>query len=217
MKTLIHPSFQGPILPAMQNLFLQWAIPNERNRFMGSIMGGSFGVLVSVPLCWVLIEYMGWPSVFHATSLLAFVAAFLWWCFVSDTLEEHPSIKEEEKNVIREALGSDARRSREPLPLKVVLKSPAFWSLLLLHFGFCWGDYFFSLETKNFFNEGLGFNSRDSGLLTLIPFLGMVVFTFLVGSLVDQIKIKGGDATRIVKYLSVLCKYRKKWSRGLVD
>lgn len=95
---------QAPLYPAMHKLFDQWAPPDELGKFNGSLMGSSFGTIISWTISGVLIENFGWPYSFYgaATLTLAFCAG--WWLVVYNSPAEHPRIATEEREYIEMSL-----------------------------------------------------------------------------------------------------------------
>ena len=195
--------------PALMNLFAHWAPPAEKGKFMSALMGGSFGIMCTFPLCSLIMESFGWTWAFYATGLMTALAAILWLYIVTDTPRKHPRMSDKEKDYIEESFKGTVTTKKAalaPFPLKGVLKSPPFWSLVFLHFGCDWGDFFFSAETPTFINEVLGFNLHESGFLSALPYLAMVSFTILFGPALDVVVKSGRSISAIRKILCIFCK-----------
>uniref|UniRef100_A0AAZ3S727 Vesicular glutamate transporter 1 n=1 Tax=Oncorhynchus tshawytscha TaxID=74940 RepID=A0AAZ3S727_ONCTS len=57
---------EGVSYPACHGIWAKWAPPLERSRLATTAFCGSYaGAVVAMPLAGVLVQYVGWPSVFY--------------------------------------------------------------------------------------------------------------------------------------------------------
>lgn len=96
----------GPIYPALHSIISRWAPPDEKGKFIASLMGGTFGTVITWPLVGILIEQAGWSYAFYVPAVLTIVMTLIWYCVVYDTPEVHPWITKEEKDYIDQTLGT---------------------------------------------------------------------------------------------------------------
>lgn len=95
----------GPLYPALHFLISRWAPPGEKGKFIATLMGGTFGTVVTWSLVGVLIEQAGWSFAFYVPALITLLFTISWYAFVYDTPKDHPRILESEKMYIEKSLG----------------------------------------------------------------------------------------------------------------
>ncbi|PNI29286.1 SLC17A7 isoform 4, partial [Pan troglodytes] len=88
----------------------KWAPPLERSRLATTAFCGSYaGAVVAMPLAGVLVQYSGWSSVFYVYGSFG-IFWYLFWLLVSyESPALHPSISEEERKYIEDAIGEGAK------------------------------------------------------------------------------------------------------------
>ena len=91
----------GVTFPACHALVAQWAPPNERARFVWSLLGGTFGTIFTYPMVAGIAESMNWENGWYIPSLLMMVWIVVWAIVAYDSPKEHPGITEEEKEYIQ--------------------------------------------------------------------------------------------------------------------
>jgi len=67
----------GMIFPACHAMVARWAPPNERSRFVWSLLGGTFGTIITYPMVAAIADHINWESGWYIPSLLM----FLWVLF----------------------------------------------------------------------------------------------------------------------------------------
>lgn len=90
----------GVIFPACHTMVAHWAPPHERARFIWSLLGGTFGTILTYPMIAGIAESTNWESGWYIPSILMLVWTVVWAVLAYDSPEEHPAISEEEKNYI---------------------------------------------------------------------------------------------------------------------
>ncbi len=66
--------------------------------------GVSFGTVVALPLSGLLVDALGWQSVFYVTGGVGLVWFVGWMFLCYDSPETHPRISEDERSMIVAAL-----------------------------------------------------------------------------------------------------------------
>ena len=64
------------------------------------ILGSQIGTVVGLPLTGLLIDTLGWESVFYVQGCIPFVWAIFWSFLVYESPEVHPRISEKEREYI---------------------------------------------------------------------------------------------------------------------
>ncbi|XP_021563777.1 vesicular glutamate transporter 1, partial [Carlito syrichta] len=101
---------EGVTYPACHGIWSKWAPPLERSRLATTAFCGSYaGAVVAMPLAGVLVQYSGWSSVFYVYGSFG-IFWYLFWLLVSyESPALHPSISEEERKYIEDAIGESAK------------------------------------------------------------------------------------------------------------
>lgn len=177
---------------------------------MSALLGGTLGTVITWPLTGLIIEKFGWRFGFYSSSAFAFVISLLWLYHVADSPADHPRIQKREKDLIEKSIGSTitsgGKKSSWP-PMTEMLMSPAFYALLVLHFGSTWGLFFLITAAPKFMSEVLKFNLTEAGVLSSLPYLFRLIFGFVFGSIGDRIRHKNVlSVTTIRKMFCVFCK-----------
>lgn len=115
-------------------LLAKWIPPKERSR-TGAVVyaGAQFGTIISMPISGLLAEH-SWPLIFYVFGLMGVVwsLAFLWTVYEDPSC--CPKIKEEEKNMINEALWGNGTADKSPaIPWKSIATSMPFYAILFAH------------------------------------------------------------------------------------
>jgi MFS transporter, ACS family, solute carrier family 17 (sodium-dependent inorganic phosphate cotransporter), other len=183
----------------------------EKGKFVSALLGGTLGTVVTFPLTGYIIEKFGWRYGFYGAAAFALFISLLWLYFVADSPANHPRITKKEKDIIEKSIGStvssDSKKSSWP-PMKQMLLSPEFYSLLVLHFGSVWGLFFLVTAAPKFMSEVLKFKLTEAGILSSLPYLLRLIFGFVFGSIGDRIRHKNVlSVTTIRKSFCVFCKW----------
>lgn len=101
----------------------RWAPPQEKGKFVGALLGGNLGTVITWPLLGAVIENLGWTWSFFINGGIVLIWCIFWIFLVSDSPEVHPRISEEEKLFISKSLGSTLK------PTKVEINRPFFSEL----------------------------------------------------------------------------------------
>lgn len=178
----------GVLYPANHYLIARWAPGNEKGKFISTLMGGTFGTVITWPLSGLIVEALGWIWAFYITALISAAVVVLWFLCVTDTPAEHKYIKQKEVEYIKANLGNVSGNSKKWPPFKSVLTSMPFWALLVLHYGSTWGLHFSLTATPKFLSEVLGFNLTKAGFLSSAPHLARILLGFVFGTLGDVVR-----------------------------
>lgn len=90
----------GVTFPACHTLVAKWAPPDEKARFVWSLLGGTFGTILTYPMVAGIAEKMHWENGWYIPSLLMLLWIFFWTLLIYDSPGEHPGISDEEKEYI---------------------------------------------------------------------------------------------------------------------
>ncbi|XP_062860818.1 vesicular glutamate transporter 3 isoform X2 [Trichomycterus rosablanca] len=100
---------EGVTYPACHGMWSKWAPPLERSRLATTSFCGSYaGAVIAMPLAGVLVQYVGWSSVFYIYGVFGIIWYIFWLLLAYDSPAVHPTISEEEKIYIETSIGEGA-------------------------------------------------------------------------------------------------------------
>ncbi|XP_005374589.1 PREDICTED: vesicular glutamate transporter 3 isoform X2 [Chinchilla lanigera] len=100
---------EGVTYPACHGMWSKWAPPLERSRLATTSFCGSYaGAVVAMPLAGVLVQYIGWASVFYIYGMFGIIWYMFWLLQAYECPAAHPTISNEEKTYIETSIGEGA-------------------------------------------------------------------------------------------------------------
>ncbi|XP_017779299.1 PREDICTED: sialin-like [Nicrophorus vespilloides] len=204
VNRMLLGALAGVVFPALQCLIARWVPPVEKGIFIGCLLGGTFGTVITWPLLSEVIMRMGWTWAFYVSGLLPGLWCIFWYLTVSNYPDQHRCIDEREKNYIQEAVSSNIAKKKAIPPYKAMFMSFPFWALVFLQFGNLWGLYLLLTIGPKFISEILGFDIRKSGFLSALPHLTRLVSGFIFGAIGDYIRKRGKLSVTFVRKFFVL-------------
>lgn len=191
---------EGVAMPAMNNLLSRWIPVSERSRSLALVYSGMYlGSVTGLAVSPVLIQKLGWPSVFYSFGSLGSIWFALWLSKAYSSPKDDPSLSLEEKKLI---LGGNV--SKEPvssIPWMKILSKPPVWALIVSHFCHNWGTFILLTWMPTYYNQVLNFNLTESGLLCVLPWLTMAVFANIGGWVADTLISRGFSITSVRKIM----------------
>ncbi|MEJ1277122.1 solute carrier family 17 (sodium-dependent inorganic phosphate cotransporter) member 8 [Cricetulus griseus] len=100
---------EGVTYPACHGMWSKWAPPLERSRLATTSFCGSYaGAVVAMPLAGVLVQYIGWASVFYIYGMFGIIWYIFWLLQAYECPAAHPTISNAEKTYIETSIGEGA-------------------------------------------------------------------------------------------------------------
>ncbi|XP_006888581.1 PREDICTED: vesicular glutamate transporter 3 [Elephantulus edwardii] len=97
---------EGVTYPACHGMWSKWAPPLERSRLATTSFCGSYaGAVVAMPLAGVLVQYIGWSSVFYIYGMFGIIWYMFWLLQAYECPAAHPTISNEERTYIETSIG----------------------------------------------------------------------------------------------------------------
>lgn len=183
----------GVVYPAMNVMVARWIPPLERPRFMSfTYMSNSLGTILTLPLCAVIADTMGWPAVFYITGGASLVWVAAWFLLMHDNPEDHPRISPEEKKYILEAIRAEQSQAKPTqTPWCAILSSLPLWAITVAHTGCMFGFNLLLTQLPSYMDSILGFSITSTGLLSSLPFLSQFLVGIASGILGDWLVSSG--------------------------
>ncbi|XP_043462317.1 sialin isoform X2 [Leptopilina heterotoma] len=194
----------GVIWPAMHDMTARWIPPQERSKFVSSYLGSSVGAAITYPLCALVITWFNWHAAFYVTSILGIIWFVFWHFLVFDSPSEHPRISSSEKRFIIESLPLSSRE--ENVPWRRILTSGPLWIAIIAQYGTTWGFLTFMTQAPSYFNYIHGWNINTTGVLSGLPHVLRMLFSYIFGMLSDWLlKTKKLTLTEVRKLATFMC------------
>ncbi|GIW81846.1 MAG: MFS transporter [Gemmatales bacterium] len=206
---------QAGIFPCCTNTTAKW-FPTTGRGFasgaLGSFMsvGGALGAVLTGYLLWLfeqqefldfcqrvgVVRMVGvpdWRWVFLLFSIPGMAWAIWFYVWFRDYPDEHRSVNVEELAIIYENAAPPARSEHEPTPWRQILTSRAMWWICGQQFCRAAGYIFFASWFATYLQETRHVNTAESGVLTSLPLLAVVVGSLLGGRVSDLIMERTGS------------------------
>ena len=190
---------QAGLFPCSTKTMVEW-IPAARRGAASGVLGSSMslGAALALPLTGALLDHgLGWRTVLalYVAPGLAWAIGFYVW--FRDRPEEHPSVDEAELALIHgqptSEIGVSAQEPRPATPWPLILSSAPLWFLSAQQFFRAAGYMFYASWFPTFLKETYSVSTEQSGWLTSLPLLAVVVGSPLGGILADRLLVRTGS------------------------
>ncbi|NXQ24468.1 VGLU3 protein, partial [Alaudala cheleensis] len=183
---------EGVTYPACHGMWSKWAPPLERSRLATTSFCGSYaGAVVAMPLAGVLVQYIGWSSVFYIYGMFGIVWYVFWLLHAYESPAVHPTITSEERIYIEMSIGegaspSNANKFRTPW-MRFFTSMPVY-AIIVANFCRSWTFYLLLISQPAYFEEVFGFAISKVGLLSAVPHMVMTIIVPIGGQLADFLR-----------------------------
>jgi MFS family permease len=208
---------QAGIFPSTTVSIGKWVPASTRaiyNGILSSFM--SLGGASGAALTGLLLIDVGWRATFALFAVPGVIWAAVFYLWFRDDPADHPSVNEEELRLIRPdgvlearptlaASATAGKAEREPTPWRAILGSWAMFWIGAQQFFRAAGYLFFATWFATYLQETRGASVKESGLLTTLPLVAVVLAGF-VGGTVSDLLLKRTGSRRIARQaFSVVC------------
>nr|XP_032519169.1 sialin-like [Danaus plexippus plexippus] len=173
----------GAMLPSMIQVLRHWVPPTERHHFMWAYCGITTGTCCTFLLCSMVEYYFGWSIGFYISGSMQIIWAGFWLMLVADSPDKHSFISKEELSFLTTAIGTvfNIKLTNTQAPWKLILKSPPFWALCILNFGYAWMIISICIHGPLYYTIILNYNIYEAAALSALPFfLRLVLGTIII-------------------------------------
>uniref|UniRef100_A0A3B4AJB2 Major facilitator superfamily (MFS) profile domain-containing protein n=1 Tax=Periophthalmus magnuspinnatus TaxID=409849 RepID=A0A3B4AJB2_9GOBI len=194
---------EGVTYPACHGLWSKWAPPLERSRLATTSFCGSYaGAVIAMPLAGVLVQYVGWPSVFYVYGVFGFIWYIMWLLLAYGSPAAHPTITDEERLYIEAAIGeSTSKQSKFKTPWRRFFTSMPVYAIIVANFCRSWTFYLLLISQPAYFEEVFGFPISKVGILSAVPHMVMTIVVPIGGQLADFLRTNKIMSTTNVRKL----------------
>ncbi|XP_018336997.1 PREDICTED: putative inorganic phosphate cotransporter isoform X3 [Trachymyrmex septentrionalis] len=197
----------GAMFPSCHTMVAKWSHPNERARMIWSLLGGTFGTILTYPMIAGIAETMNWESGWYIPSLLMIIWTIVWALVAYDSPVEHPGISDEERDYILTGQAGIVRTEKprwKQTPIKQILSSVPFLSLVVCHFGNLFLLFFYQNSLMLYLTKALGFELTKGGAAAGAPWGGRMLFGFFFSWAGDTIKRKKIISITLLRKLATI-------------
>lgn len=196
----------GVIWPSMHDMTAKWIPPNERSRFVSAYLGSSVGAAITYPLCAAVSSSFGWGAAFYVTSLLGVIWYGFWVFLVHDSPQQHPRISDEEKKYILDNLAGSVDKEETNIPWKKIIFSGPVWVTTAAQWSGAWGFLTLMTQGPSYLNFIHGWNINATGLLSGMPHILRMIFSYLFSSMSDWLlRTNRMSLTNVRKLATFVC------------
>lgn len=195
---------QAGLFPCAVLTFAQWFPKSERafpSGMLASFM--SVGAVIGSALTGLLLIGFHWGEVFVLFSLPGVALAAWFYVWFRDRPAEHPSVNDAELQTIRDNAPEPLPTPPEPTPWRRILTDPRMWLVCGQQFFRAAGYIFYLTWFPRFLQEARGVGVSESGYLTSLPLLGVVLGSASGGLVTDWIYRKTGSVTLSRKGIAI--------------
>lgn len=175
--------------------------------FHNSYAGTALGTVISMLMAGQLAGSYGWASVFYVMGGLSCIWIVLWTFLIQDSPNKQALITQEERDFINNSLNDsedDHKGPKPPVPWGSIVRSKAFWAILIAHTASNWGWYMLLIELPFYMKQVLKFNIKENAMATAIPFLTMWFFSIFISKTLDILRTKGIITTTWARKIATL-------------
>ncbi|KAB0398886.1 hypothetical protein E2I00_007753, partial [Balaenoptera physalus] len=153
--------------------------------------GSYAGAVIAMPLAGVLVQYMGWASVFYIYGMFGIIWYMFWLLQAYECPAVHPTISHEERTYIETSIGEGANLvslSKFNTPWKRFFTSLPVYAIIVANFCRSWTFYLLLISQPAYFEEVFGFAISKVGLLSAVPHMVMTIIVPIGGQLADYLR-----------------------------
>nr|CAD7406377.1 unnamed protein product [Timema cristinae] len=147
--------------------------------------GSYVGTVVSLPVCGVLANELGWPSIFYVFGVVGLIWFIIWMYVVKEGPEMDPKISPQELEYLQNILGQTDKNLVHPW--RAFFTSMPVWAVIVAHFCENWGFYTLLTQLPTFMKDALEFNLKKAGFMSALPYLVMAIVLSFSGQLADYL------------------------------
>ncbi|CAK9861199.1 unnamed protein product [Sphagnum jensenii] len=190
------------VSPSAATDLIARAMPvSERSRAVATVFGGlNIGSVIGLLLAPVIIQYIGWESVFYIFGFLG----VLWYVLLQlrtypSSCEAISSSRELSSNGKPSSSATTIAQSNKAVPWRAFFKNRAVWAMIYAHFCGNWGHYTLLSWLPTYFCEELHLDLTHAAFVSLLPPLASVVVATIAAPLADHFISRGMDITLVRK------------------
>jgi sugar phosphate permease len=169
-----------------------WMLPAERGWAQGVTHAGSrLGGALTPVIVAAMIGLWGWRAPFLIFALFGIVWGVVWFTYYRDTPNEHASVNEAERELIRTSLNRKERKNLN-VPWKQILTSPQMWLLSAMYACYAYSINIYLSWFPTYLVETHHMKLAQMGLYASLPLMAGVGGDLLGGLISDKLVERSG-------------------------
>lgn len=184
---ILFGAFEGPLPASVNGIVSKWMLPRE--KAMSSAVWLSavpVGVVIGNVISGYIITAWGWSSVFYIFGVAGIIIAIISWKVLKDSPTDHPSVSEEEKDLITASyLTSGVQTGASTYGQ--LLRNPSVWTLAIVFFALATVFWANLNWLPTYFIKARGSSLIKSGFYASAPWAAAFVGLFVMGWLSDHV------------------------------
>ncbi len=212
---LIAGVSQAGLFPCAAVILSRWG-PSTWLGMGGGLLGSSMqvGAIAAAFLTGVLLERgLSWQTVFLLFALPGGLWSIFFYRWFRDSPSDHAKVNAEELALISDPGGDKKEESKDEqveaansrTPWLELATSPPLWCICGQQFCRAAGYIFFASWFPTFLQESRGVSLAESGILTAVPLLAVLIGSPLGGLISDRIYAATGSANIARRGMAVVC------------
>lgn len=190
-------SGESGTFPSMNSILVRWFPRQEYSRATGFCWSGGYaGPIIAFPLASAILHAWGWHAIFFLFAILGVIWLPFWLFGIRDDPERSSGVTAEELSYIKASRPEIPQRTVTPWGR--ILRLPALWAVMILHFSSNWFSYVMISWLPTYLMDERHFSLSSMALGSSLPFLSALLGTNLFGVLIDRMSLKH-ERTRVRK------------------
>ncbi|UJR32077.1 hypothetical protein I4U23_019545 [Adineta vaga] len=183
----------GTIWPCLSVIVAHWVPAGERGKLMGFIStGAQVGNMLILSFGGLMCSWKfagGWPLIFYTTGSIGLIWNFMWIWYYTDSPATHRYIDIREKDFLLQHTAQQLSNNNRNVhtPWRSIFTSRACWALFIVHTCANYGTYTFLTSTPKYMSEVLKFDVKSNGILSALPYVGILLSTLFASIIADRI------------------------------
>lgn len=195
--------------PAGGRVIREWIPARERALASTIFNGGAyFGPAVGGVALASLVAVAGWRSGFYACGAIGFIWLAAWLVWFRQPEQVGWLAAEERRMILRERADTQAGDGQPAMGILQLLRRPAMIGMMLTQGCAVYTQYLFLTWLPNYLQTERGMTMLKSGVLMMLPYLGAVVITVILGRISDAVLTPQAIAhggRRVMVVATMLC------------
>merc|ERR1719215_2019244 len=198
---------ESVVLPTVNKLLVNWIPPNRKSLSIATVVSGfSTGTVLAYLLSPIILENIGWKSIFFVYGAIGFFWIIPWLLFAQDipptstnAVEDNnstPLIQDQNSksfvNLLRVTV-EEAVDVISTAPLKEMCRSKSVQAMAIAHSASNWGLYNNLAWSPTFYADQYGLNVKESALFSILPPIAGAISGIAAASVADRCIESGFD------------------------
>ncbi|KAJ3634274.1 hypothetical protein MTP99_011169 [Tenebrio molitor] len=177
----------GIIWPSVLPLAHSWIAPTDSSKFMSHTLSSHLGTALVLASGGLLVDHLGWPSIFYVTGGVTLMWGLAWFYFVYDSPGQHPRMSQKEREEIKKTVGYEMVLTKTgDTPWTKILTSGPVWAIVSAQICLLFNVNTSVNHVPSYMDQVLHFNIKQNGLLSSLPYIGLYSLGVVAARVADK-------------------------------